>query len=171
MIRWLSTATFPGKTQPTIIENMEMRHLLSPLLLISLLFTGCRQETIPLVFEGPDGPMTLTATYYPNPSDVKDCFGVISHTEGRDVFSSMWLDFYAKDKVRPGQELRFEKLMFGAPLSSDSRNYADSHTGKMILLEKTQERIVIRMEDVRFTILHGEYTLSGDLVALAKKEK
>ena len=51
-----------------------MRRLLSPLLLISLLFAGCRQETIPLVFEGPDGPMTLTATYYPNPSDVKDCF-------------------------------------------------------------------------------------------------
>ena len=148
-----------------------MRHLLSPLLLISLLFTGCRQETIPLVFEGPDGPMTLTATYYPNPSDVKDCFGVISHTEGRDVFSSMWLDFYAKDEVKPGQELRFEKLMFGAPLSSDSRNYADSYTGKMILREKTKERIVIRMEGVRFTILHGEYSLSGDLVALVKKEK
>lgn len=148
-----------------------MRHLLSPLHLISLLFTGCRQETTPLVFEGPDGPMTLTATYYPNPSDVKDCFGVISHTEGRDVFSSMWLDFYAEDEVRPGQELRFEKLMFGVPLSSDSRNYADSYTGKMILREKTKERIVIRMEDVRFTILHGEYTLSGDLVALVKKEK
>lgn len=147
-----------------------MRRLLSPLLLISLLFTGCRQEATPLVFEGPDGPMTLTTTYYPSPSDVKDCFGVISHTEGRDVFSSMWLDFYARDDVKPGQELHFEKLMFGAPLSSDSRNYADSYTGKMILREKTKERIVIRMEDVRFTILHGEYTLSGDLVALVKIE-
>ena len=147
-----------------------MRRLLSPLLLISLLFAGCRQETIPLVFEGPDGLMTLTATYYPSPSDVKDCFGVISHTEGRDVFSSMWLDFYARDDVKPGQELHFKKLMFGAPLSSDIRNYADSYTGKMILREKTKERIVIRMEDVRFTILHGEYTLSGDLVSLVKKE-
>lgn len=147
-----------------------MRCLLSPLLLLSLLFTGCEQETIPLVFEGPDGPMTLTATYYPNPSEVKDCFGVLSHTEGRDVFSSMWLDFYAKDDVKPGQELCFENLTFGAPLSSDSRNYATSSTGKMILREKTKDRIVIRMEDVRFTILHGEYTISGDLVALAKKE-
>jgi hypothetical protein len=148
-----------------------MKRLFTPLLLFSLLFTGCRQESIPLVFEGPDGPMTLTATYYPSPSDVKYCFGVISHTEGRDVFSSMWLDFYAKDDVRPGQELRFEKLMFGAPLSSDSRNYADSYTGKMILREKTKDRIVIRMEDVRFTIFHGEYTINGDLVALVKKEK
>lgn len=148
-----------------------MRRLFPPLLLLSLLFAGCRQETIPLVFEGPDGPMTLTATYYPSPSDVKDCFGVISHTEGRDVFSSMWLDFYAKDDVKPGQELCFENLMFGAPLSSDSRNYANSFIGKMILREKSKDRIVIRMEDVRFTILHGEYTLSGDLVALVKKEK
>ena len=147
-----------------------MRCLLSPLLLLSLLFTGCEQETIPLVFEGPDGPMTLTATYYPNPSEVKDCFGVLSHTEGRDVFSSMWLDFYAKDDVKPGQELCLENLTFGAPLSSDSRNYANSFTGKMIIREKTKDRIVIRMEDVRFTILHGEYTISGDLVAMAKKE-
>lgn len=147
-----------------------MRRLFTPLLL-SLLFTGCRQETIPLVFEGPDGPMTLTATYYPNPSDVKDCFGVISHTEGRDVFSSMWLDFYAKDNVKPGQELCFENLTFGAPLSSDSRNYANSYTGKMVLREKTKDRIVIRMEGVRFTILHGEYTINGDLVALVKIEK
>lgn len=148
-----------------------MRRLFTPFLLFSLLFAGCRQETIPLVFEGPDGPMTLTATYYPSPSDVKDCFGVISHTEGRDVFSSMWLDFYAKDDVRPGQELRFEKLMFGAPLSSDSRNYANSYTGKMILREKTKDRIVIRMEDVRFTIFHGEYSINGDLVALVKIDK
>ncbi len=147
-----------------------MRHRLSHLLLLSLLFTGCRQETIPLVFEGPDGPMTLKAIYYPSPSDVKDCFGVISHTDGRDVFSSMWLDFYAKDDVKPGQELCFENLMFGAPLSSDSRNYANAYTGKMILREKTKDRIVIRMEDVRFTILHGEYILSGDLVALVKKD-
>lgn len=122
-------------------------------------------------FEGPDGPMTLNATYYPSPSDVKDCFGVISHTEGRDVFSSIWLDFYAKDDVRPGQELCFENLTFGAPLSSDSRNYANSYTGRMILREKTNDRVVIRMEDVRFTILHGEYTICGDLVALVKKEK
>ena len=147
-----------------------MARNLSPLLLIILLFTGCGQDTIPLVFKGPDGPITLTATYYPSPSDVKDCFGVISHTEGHDVFSSIWLDFYAKDDVKPGQELCFEKLMFGAALSSDSRNYANSYTGKMILREKTKDRIVIRMEDVRFTILHGEYTINGDLVALVKKE-
>ena len=135
--------------------------------------TGCTSggKLLPLAITGPDGKMELHATYYPSPSDVPGCFGVISHTDGKDVFSSMWLDFYAKDDVTPGEELHFENLMFGAPLSSDSRNYANSYTGRMILKEKTRNRVVIRMEDVHFSILHGEYTLNGDLVATIKDIK
>ena len=145
--------------------------------LISLInlvcLTGCSSHSdfarnIPLEMSGPDGAMVLDANYYPSPSDVPECFGVISHTEGRDVFTSIWLDFYAKDDMIPGEELHFENLMFGAPLSSDSRNYANSYTGRMILKEKTRDRVVIRMEDVHFSILHGEYTLNGDLVATVK---
>jgi len=147
------------------------RPLLEILLSLLSLAGGCASSQIHLLkMDGPDGTMELTATYYPFPSDIPGCFGIISHTEGRDVFSSLWLDFYAKDDVKAGEELKPENLMFGAPLSSDSRNYTNSYTGKMILREKTKDRIVIRMEDVRFTILHGEYTLSGDLVALVKKE-
>ncbi len=124
--------------------------------------------TRPAELLGPDGPMELTATYYPSPSDVPGCFGVISHTDGRDVFTSMWLDFYARDDVKPGEELSFEKLSFSAPLSSDSHSYTDSYTGRMILKEKTGDRVVIRMEDVHFSILHGEYTLDGNLPATVK---
>ena len=115
--------------------------------------------------------MELTATYHPFPSDIPGCFGVISHTDGKDVFSSLWLDLYANDDVKPGDELKPERLMFGASLSSDSRNYANSYTGRMILKEKTMDRVIIRMDNVRFSILHGEYTLNGDLVALVKEEK
>lgn len=134
---------------------------------------GCGSEAAPLPLEmlGPDGPMVLTATYYPSPSDVPGCFGVISHTDGRDVFSSIWLDFYAKDDVKVGQELHFENLMFGAPLSSDSRNYVNSYTGRIILREKNKDRVVIRMKDVRISILHGEYSLNGDLVATVNEEQ
>ncbi len=142
--------------------------------LVILAFTagcGSNGNLIPLELSGPDGSMELTATYYPSPSDVPGCFEVISHTDGRDVFSSMWLDFYAKDDVTVGEELHFESLMFGAPLSSDSRNYALSYTGKMILREKTKDRVVIRMEDVHFSILHGEYSLNGDLVAMVKDDQ
>ena len=142
-------------------------------MLLSILFlaagcTSCR--IIPLEMVGPDGSMVLSASYYPNPSDVPGCFGVISHTDGRDVFSSIWLDFYARDDVKPGEELHFENLTFVAPLSSDSRNYANSYTGRMILKEKTKDRVVIRMEDVHFSILHGEYTLNGDLVATVNED-
>ena len=142
-------------------------------LVIPAFIAGCGSNgnLIPLELTGPDGPMELTATYYPSPSDVPGCFGVIFHTEGRDVFSSMWLDFYAKNDVKVGEELHFENLMFGAPLSSDSRNYANSYTGKMILREKTKDKVVIRMEDVHFSILHGEYSLNGDLVAMVKDDQ
>lgn len=126
---------------------------------------GCTSGLTPFEMNGPDGPMKLTASYYPSPSDVPGCFGVISHTDGNSVFSSIWLDFYAKDDVKPGEEILPQKLMFGASLSSDSRNYAHSYSGKMILKEKTKDRVVIQMDDVHFSILHGEYTLNGDLVA------
>ncbi len=143
-------------------------HIILSLLFLSLA-AGCTSiRIVPLEMKGPDGRMVLTASYYPNPSDVPGCFVVISHTDGRDVFSSMWLDFYANDNVKPGEELHFENLSFGAPLSSDSRNYANSYTGRIILKEKTRNRVVIRMEDVHFSILHGEYTLNGDLVATVK---
>jgi len=56
-------------------------------------------------------------------------------------------------------------MMFGLPLSSDSRDYVHSFSGKMILKEKTGSRAVIQMKDVHFKILHGEYVLNGDLVA------
>ncbi len=149
------------------------RPLFHILLLLSLFFAvGCASSRIlPLEMEGPDGKMVLSAAYYPVPSDIPGCFGVISHTGGRDVFSSLWLDFYAKDDTKPGEELKPERLMFGASLSSDSRNYAHSYTGRMVLKEKTRDRLVIRMEDVRFSILHGEYTLNGDLVARVKEEE
>ncbi len=149
-----------------------MRRIL--LYLAILAFTagcGSNRDILPLEISGPDGPMELTATYYPSPSDLPGCFGVISHTDGRDVFSSIWLDFYAKDDIKVGEELYFDNLMFGAPLSSDSRNYANSYTGRMILKEKNKDRVVIRMKDVHFSILHGEYSLNGDLVATVNEEQ
>lgn len=147
-----------------------MKRLLQSVLIIAAVLTfsvGCESNVYPIPFEmtGPDGPMKLTAVYYPSPSDVPGCFGVISHTDGKDVFSSIWLNFYASDDVKPGEKLRFESITFGAPLSSDSHNSTNTYTGKIILKEKTKNQVVIRMEDVHFSILHGEYTLRGDLVA------
>lgn len=148
--------------------------LISFIMLACLMGCGKHRDLareIPFEMSGPDGAMTLEASYYPSPSDVPGCFGVISHTDGKDVFSSIWLDFYTQENSKIGEDLVFQNLMFGAPLSSDSREYANSYTGKMILREKTGKRVVIRMEDVHFSIQHGEYILNGDLVATAKDSK
>ena len=119
----------------------------------------------PLTFSGPEGTMKLEGSFIPSPSDVPGCAGVITHTDGKDVYSFLWLSFYFFDTTSVGSELQLERFHFGAMLSSNSREYTDSFTGKMILKERSTHRVVISMEDVHLRIAHGEYTLNGYLVA------
>jgi hypothetical protein len=117
-----------------------------------------------LTLKGPDGELRMSADYFPMPADLPGCFEVIAQTDGKDVFTSLWLICCVHNDTRVGEELKLERVDFCAALSSDSRNYASSFTGRMILKERTRERVVIGMEDVHFSILHGEYVLNGDLV-------
>ena len=114
---------------------------------------------------GPDGVLRMSADYIPMPKDQPGCFEIIAHTDGKDVFTSLWLICCVNNNTRVGEELKLERVDFCAALSSDSRNFTTSFTGRMILKERTSEMVVIGMEDVHFSILHGEYVLSGDLVA------
>ena len=114
---------------------------------------------------GPDGVLRMSADYIPMPEDQPGCFEIIAHTDGKDVFTSLWLICCVNNNTRVGEELNLERVDFCAALSSDSRNFTTSFTGRMILKERTREMVVIAMEDVHFSILHGEYVLSGDLVA------
>ena len=155
-----------------------MKQFASPIIILFAVFsltTGCGNnssknlsENIPFEMSGPDGKMKLTAIYHPFPSDVTGCFGVFTHTEGDDVFDNIWLEFYAKDDIKVGKVLNFEYIMFSVPLSSDSGDYTYYFSGKMILKEKTKEKVVIRMKNVCFGIHHGEYRFNGDLVATAE---
>jgi len=120
---------------------------------------------IPLQITGPDGTMTMTAVYDAHPSDVPGCSGVICHTSGKNVYTSLWLSFYFSDSTLPGKDLILERMWFGASLSSNSRDYAQTFTGQMILKEKTDNKVVIFMKDVHFQIAHGEYVLNGTLTA------
>ena len=120
---------------------------------------------IPFTMRGPDGELQLNASYYPQSEDIPGRFEVISISEGKGVYSSIWFSFCADRDTRAGAVLKPERLSFGALLSSDSHEYTGSYSGRMVLKEKTKDRVVIRMEDVRFTIRHGEYVLQGDLVA------
>ena len=120
---------------------------------------------VPSLMSTPDGPMSLSGAYHPSPSDVPGCFGVISHTNGKDVYTSLWLSFYVYDTTPVGQELNLERLSFGAALSSNINEYTHTFTGKMILKKKTDTEVVIEMKDVHFKIAHGEYILNGMLTA------
>ena len=122
----------------------------------------------PLTFSGPDGALKLEASYFPSPSDVPGCAGVISHTTGRDVYTALWLSFYFYDDTPVGGELRLERFNFGAAASSNSNEYTNTFTGKMVLKERSANRVVISMENVRLKIAHGEYKLNGYLVARTK---
>ena len=109
--------------------------------------------------------MEFTTVYYSAPQDVPGCSGVICHTNGKDVFTNIWLSFYFYDNTPQGGELKLKRLNFGAALSSNSREYTNTFTGKMVLGEKTDSRVIIYMDDVHFKIQHGEYVFNGNLVA------
>ena len=119
-----------------------------------------------LKLTGSDGELRMMAEYIPMPKDQPGCFEIIAYTDGKDVFTSLWLICCVDNNTRVGEELKLERVDFCAALSSDSRNYATSFTGRMILKERSMGRVVIGMEDVHFSILHGEYVLNGDLVGI-----
>lgn len=109
--------------------------------------------------------------YYPHPSDVPGCGQVIASTGMRTggIYTDyLTLSFCFYDETAIGQELKLERVMFCMPFSSDSRDYANSFSGKMILKSRTETKVVIGMENVCFSIKHGVYTLNGDLVAEKK---
>ena len=115
--------------------------------------------------KGPDGELKLRASFFPSREDTPGCFEILAHTDGKLEFDSLWLVLIGPNDTKPGSELRPERVSFSASLSSDSRNYTGSYSGRMVLTEKTKTRVTIRMEDVHFNILHGEYILNGNLVA------
>ena len=139
-----------------------------------LLSVGCAElpgidtQFRDLTMTGPDGAMKLKAVYDNSSKDVPGCSGVICHTDGKDVFTNIWLSFYFYDNTPQGSELKLERLSFGALLSSNSREYTSTFSGKMTLGEKTDSYVIVYLEDVHFKIQHGEYVLNGNLIAKTK---
>lgn len=103
--------------------------------------------------------------YYPNSEDVPGCGQVIAWLKPDNA---MYLSFCFYNTTQIGGVLDLERLHFGIMISSNSRDYAQEFTGEMRLKEKTGKRVVIRMDNVRFTIARGEYILNGDLIAVVK---
>jgi len=104
--------------------------------------------------------------FYPHPADVPGCSKVIATTSPGEV--GYWLSFCFYEDTPVGGDLKLERLSFCIPVSSDSRDYTNSFTGRMILKEKTDSKAVITMKDVHFQIAHGEFIVDGDLVATVR---
>lgn len=127
----------------------------------------------PSTLSGPDGSWRLEGSFYPTPSNsseyAQDYVQIIAHSNGKMVYSSLWLSFFFHTNDTVGSELRVESFSFGLPLSSNSEDHTNSFTGKMVLKEKTEKRVVISMEDIHMKINHGDYTLNGYLIAKTKE--
>lgn len=132
-------------------------------------FSGCSatpaEYNSPATLHGPDGTMEFTSSYFPQPEDLPGCFLVLSNTGGKYVYDSLWLSLIINDNTAIGSELNLQRMRFSAAFSSSMDETTETFTGKMILKEKTADKVVIQMKDVRFSIAHGNYTLNGLLTA------
>lgn len=79
-----------------------------------------------------------------------------------------WSLQFADDSMVVGKEMGFQRVTFGIPVSSDSRDYTDSFTGHIYLVGKADTGIVIQMKEVCFTIGKGTYRFNGQLVCRKK---
>ena len=67
--------------------------------------------------------------FYPHPSDVPGCSQVIASTSmsgGGNYTEYIMLSFCFYETTEVGKELELERMMFGLPWSSDSRDYVHS---------------------------------------------
>ena len=141
---------------------------LSSLLLPACLFimSACALSCVNrFEMKGPGAPVRLESAYYPASVDINNRFLVFSVPKGENDSTGPSLSFYVNDMTPAGSVIRADKLVFGILRSSDDRNYTDSYSGGMILKKKTGHKVVIHFDDVRFSILQGNYVLNGDLVA------
>lgn len=143
---------------------------LSLILVIGMALGCSKSDDEQLQIKGPDGEMSFKSSYYPDSESAPDCFSIISQTIGKSVYDALLLTLSVYNDTALGSELKLEHVGFGAMLSSNSTQFTNTYSGRMILKEKTDTRVTIKMENVHFNIGHGEYILNGDLVAKLKRK-
>ena len=135
-------------------------------------------EDIPFTLVSPDGVtrtilskseglegLAFDEAVYMYPSDIDGCAWALAHTNGKMDNECFWLSVYLKDSsLKVGKEPVFERLSFGLPYSSDSRNYTGSFTGHIYVKEYSSKQLVLRFDNAVFEIAAGTYTLNGDLI-------
>ncbi len=108
--------------------------------------------------------------YYPSAMGHPDHCSVYAGMDTRTEMKPVYLSFHFKNDILPGEEIIVSKFdgistwLFGIWISSSAKSYTDTYTGKMILKAKSDKAVVISMQNVKFSIKEGDYTLNGDLV-------
>ena len=108
--------------------------------------------------------------YDPSP----DYSYVFAYMNSRTEMKPVYLSFYFKNDILPGEEIIVSELtgpdpwIFGIMYSNSSKSHTSTYTGKMILKAKSNKAVVISMQNVKFSIKEGNYILNGDMVFKAK---
>ena len=142
------------------------------LLLLSLfavlLLGGCSKSSVsgsePFVVSTPDvGRLTTVShpSFYETGNGLIDA---ISFIGGKKVDDSVMLSLSFDDHLSTGEDLKIDRCYFGLHFSSIGTDSTDRiASGRILLKEQSERRIVIRFIDLVFKTGRGDYRLNGDL--------
>lgn len=84
---------------------------------------------------------------------------------GKMVYDSFMISLYfdSISKMKVGDRLRFNSVLFSFILSSDSNATTDSCEGTVTLAARSSDYVVLHFESFRFTCSMGEYVIDGYL--------
>ena len=84
---------------------------------------------------------------------------------GRRVYDSFMISLYfdSISKMKVGDRLRFNSVLFSFILSSNSNATTDSCEGTVTLAARSSDYVVLHFESFRFTCSMGEYVIDGYL--------
>ena len=108
-----------------------------------------------LVITLPDNSQVAVdnALYYSDLPDSQDCSSVLAFftNKERGIFLDLSL-LFEKGKTEVGKEMDFRRVSFSFSTSSNSNDYTQTYTGHIYLDGIGDSGILLRMQDVTFTI-------------------
>lgn len=104
------------------------------------------------------------ASVYRN-SDQAGSSWFIAYSGGRMAYNAFVLSLYfdSIDKLKVGDALSFNSVLFSFILSSNINATTHDYTGRITLAEKRSDYVILHFEALRFTCSFGEYVTDGYL--------
>lgn len=125
---------------------------------------GSKIELVPFRLVGPDNAeYKFEALAAHRRAD--NSVSVVAYTD-IDSEKGFWaLDIKLTDPKTQvtGDEIKCSHVSFSQPLSSNSHNYAYSYTGSIKFAASDGKYLLLRMENAKFRLADGDFTLNGHL--------